>query len=108
MEREVCQRARAEAALAAAFSDGRRVSPGRTRSPYEAWLDEHDAARRDANARAVVPADRSRLRRLSPDATLMRRRARGELLRITCKRLRCQPHHAEPMVCATEHHTAVA
>jgi len=35
----------------------------------------------DAVARAFVPADRSRLRRLSPDATLMRRRAAGQPLR---------------------------
>ena len=35
----------------------------------------------DAVARAVVPRDRSRLRRLSPDAALMQRRASGEPLR---------------------------
>jgi transposase-like protein len=35
----------------------------------------------DAVARAFAPPDRARLRRLSPDATLMQRRATGEPLR---------------------------
>jgi len=56
----------------------------------------------DAAARVPTPPDGSRLRRLSPDMTLLQRRAAGEPLRRLARDYGCQSHHARPLARSSE------